>query len=201
MIELGRVLLRLNADLRKLKVDWAIVGGFAVSIRAQPRTTLDIDVAISAASDSDAETLIRNMTQLEYSVDRILEQDAVGRLAGVRLMPPVEVNSHAPIDVLFASSGIEVDIVGQAEWMETIKGVKLPVARAGHLIALKILAENSRRPQDRIDAMELLAVSSPSEIELARVSLDRIERRGYHRNKDLQSDFRILLRDFETRKR
>ncbi len=201
MIQLGRILLQLNADLRKLKADWAIIGGFAVSILTEPRTTLDVDVAISAASDRDAETLIRNLTHLGYSVDRILEQDAVGRLAGVRLMPPPEVNSHAPIDVLFASSGIEGEIAGQAEWITAIEGVRLPVARVGHLIALKILAQSPSRPQDRIDAIALLAVASPAEIELARVSLDRIERRGYHRKKDLLSDFRILLRDSETRER
>ena len=201
MIQLGRILLQLNADLRKLKADWAIFGGFAVSMRTQPRTTLDVDVAISADSDRDAETLIRSLTHLGYGVDRILEQDVVGRLAGVRLLPPAEVKSHAPIDVLFATSGIEDEIAGQAEWMDAIEGVRLPVARVGHLIALKILAQKPSRPQDRIDVTELLAIASPAEIELVRGSLDRIERRGYHRGKDLQSEFRLLLRDFETGKR
>jgi hypothetical protein len=48
-------LIRLDTDLRELGARWALVGGLAVSARAEPRTTRDIDVAIVVGSDSEAE--------------------------------------------------------------------------------------------------------------------------------------------------
>ncbi len=198
MTQLERVLLRLHTDLRQLGVGWAVVGGFAVSIRSRPRTTFDIDMVVSVATDRDAESLIHSLGQRGYVLERVLEQEATDRLAGARLMPPPEVGSSAPVDLLFASSGIEDEVVGQAEHLEALRGVFLPVARVGHLIALKVLAEQSNRPHDRSDALALLAVASSAERELARASLELIERRGFHRGKDLQRKLRELVQQVEA---
>ena len=46
---LADALIRLDADLRAIRARWALVGGLAVSARAEPRTTRDIDVAIALA--------------------------------------------------------------------------------------------------------------------------------------------------------
>ena len=108
MTQLERVLLQLRADLLQLGVGWAVVGGFAVSIRSRPRTTFDIDLVVSVATDRDAESLIHSLRERGYVLERILEQEATGRMAGARLMPPPEVGSSAPVDLLFASSGIEI---------------------------------------------------------------------------------------------
>jgi hypothetical protein len=191
--QLERVLLRLDTDLRQLRVAWAVVGGFAVSIRARPRTTFDVDVAIAVATDREAEAIVRGLTRLGYVLERSLEHEPTGRLAGVRLVPPSELGASASVDLLFASSGIEDEVVGAAERLEAIRGAVLPVARVGHLIALKVLADQPDRPQDRADALALLAVASPDERQLARAALDRIERRGYHRGKDLMQELCNLL--------
>jgi len=39
------------SDLDALGVRWAIVGGLAVSARAEPRTTRDVDVAVAVTCD------------------------------------------------------------------------------------------------------------------------------------------------------
>lgn len=56
------------------------------------------------------------------------------------------------LDVLFASSGIESEVVGSAELLEVLPGLTVPVARIGHLIALKVLSRDDRdRHQDIAD--------------------------------------------------
>jgi len=43
------------------------------------------------------------------------------------------------VDLLFASSGIEPEITAAAEVLTVARGLRMPVARTGHLIALKLL--------------------------------------------------------------
>lgn len=43
------------------------------------------------------------------------------------------------MDLLFASSGIEHEIVAAADPLEVLPDLTVPVARTGHLIALKPL--------------------------------------------------------------
>lgn len=45
------------ADLDALKVRWALIGGLAISVRSVPRFTKDLDFAIAAANDSEADRL------------------------------------------------------------------------------------------------------------------------------------------------
>jgi hypothetical protein len=53
------------------------------------------------------------------------------------------------LDLLFASSGIEPEIVMASEVLEILPGLELPVARTSHLIALKVLSRDDvRRPTD-----------------------------------------------------
>lgn len=202
MTQLERVILRLDTDMKSLGVHWALVGGIAVSLRARPRTTFDVDVAVSVSGDGEAEAIVLQLTRLGWVIDRTLEQEATGRMAGVRLVPPTSLATSATVDLLFASSGIEDEVVGMAERLEAVRGMgTLPVARTGHLIALKVLAESPEREHDRDDAQELLLVASADERELARSALDRIERRGYHRDKDLQAALADLISLAERRAR
>jgi hypothetical protein len=65
---------RLALDLRRIGLRFALVGGLAVSARAEPRLTRDADVAVSVADDKHAETVVRKMLQLGYVPDVVLEQ-------------------------------------------------------------------------------------------------------------------------------
>jgi len=176
---LARVLGRLYQDLSALGAEWAVIGGLALNARSRPRTTFDIDLAVAVGSDAQAEALILGLRSKGYREQFHLEQEAMGRLATVRLEPPQEVGV-VPIDLLFASSGIEPEIVRAAEMLEVLPGLTLPIARAGHLLALKILAG---RPQDLVDARTLLAVASAEELNLAHDALEQIQGRGFHRGR------------------
>jgi hypothetical protein len=76
--------------------------------------------------------------------------------------------------------------------MEVLPGVFLPVATLSHLLALKVLAG---RPKDQVDARSLIRFARQGDLERAREALRLIDRRGFHRGKDLLSDLQALLRD------
>jgi predicted nucleotidyltransferase len=192
---------RLEAGLRKLAAEldrggtgWALVGGLAVSIRSEPRFTRDIDVAVAVSDDQEAAAIVRRFGERGYLLHSLVEQDAVGRLATARLTAPGQQREGIVVDLLFASSGIEGEVVAAAERLIVLADVQAPVARVGHLIALKLLSADDRRPLDRADALALTRVCGVEEIELARTALALIEHRGFNRGRDLQAALAQLLR-------
>ena len=65
------------------------------------------------------------------------------------------------MDLLFASSGIEPEIVAAADWVESVLGLRVRVARRGHLLALKLLSRSPERPQDQWDLVALRETAGP----------------------------------------
>jgi hypothetical protein len=153
-------------DLNELGQRWALVGGLAVSARAEPRTTRDIDLVVAVSEDSRAEKLVRDLRARGYTLAEHLEQEATGRLATVRLVAPGEEEGGVLVDLLFASSGVEPEIVAQAEILELVPGIAL------------------------------LREASPEDLEQARTTLQLIRERGFHRDKqDLVEQFDQILSD------
>ena len=178
---------RIVSDLRGLDRRFALVGGLAVSARTEPRLTRDADVAVLVADDRDAEALVRDLQARGWRIVAAIEQNVAGRLATVRLALAEDVGG-AVVDLLFASSGIEPEVVAAADWIEVLPGLTVPVARLGHLIALKVLARDDRtRPQDRVDLAALFARADAADLGQARESLALVTRRGFQRGRDLQA--------------
>lgn len=197
---LESTLRRAARDLNDLGRRWALVGGLAVSARAQPRFTRDIDVVVLVASDPDAERLVHDLQARRYRVQAIVEQEAAARLATARLIPSEEDEAGIVIDALFASSGIEAEIVSAAETLGVLPDLHIPVATVGHLIALKVLARDDRtRPMDHVDLVSLIGAATPSDIDQARTAVALIERRGFQRAKDLSAELEHLLRQSGSR--
>jgi len=183
---------RLEAALRGIASEldrrgraFAVVGGLAVSVRAEPRFTRDVDLALAVANDADAEALVRNLVASGYRVIASLEQEAVGRLATVRLQSPSEGPAGVVVDMLFASSGVEPEIVRASEVLEALPGLPVPVARVGDLLALKVLSNGPERPQDQIDIVALLRLADEVEMGRARQTAALIVERGFGRGRDL----------------
>jgi len=165
-----------------------------VSARTEPRFTRDADIAVAVASDSEAEDLVRGLRARGYFIEALVEQAAVGRLATVRLIRSREPASPV-VDLLFASSGIEGEIVAEADMIELLPGLHIRVASAAHLIALKVLAgDDVTRPQDLGDLRALLRGASAVDISRARAALTLIAQRGYHRGRDLDAQLAEVLR-------
>ncbi len=173
---------------------WALVGGLAVSAHVEPRFTRDIDLAVATTDDQDAEGLVHGLVTSGYRVRATLEQEAASRLATVRLEAPSEEPNAIVVDLLFASSGVEPEVVQEAEVLEVLPGLRVPVAAIGHLLALKVLSVSPTRPQDLIDILSLLREARPADIDLARKTAALIVTRGFGRDRDLVADLEQHLR-------
>lgn len=172
---------------------WALVGGLAVSVRVEPRFTRDIDLAVAVPDDAAAERLVANLTAAGFALQLTLEQQALGRLAAVRLLPPGEPEQGIVVDLLFSSSGIEPQICRDAERVEVVPGLTVPIARSGHLIAMKLLALSPERPQDAADLRGLFKRLTPDERARAETAVRDIERVGAHRGRRLSDGLRSWL--------
>jgi predicted nucleotidyltransferase len=165
-----------------------LIGGLAVSVRTDPRFTRDVDLAVAVADDASAEDLARCLVSDGLRLDAIVEQEAVGRLAMVRLSD----KTGTSIDILVASSGIEMEIVQDSETLQVLPDLTLPVARVGHLIALKLLSISPRRETDAADLRALAAIADESEWARAERAVMMIDDRGYGRGRNLVADLSEL---------
>lgn len=193
MSALGDVLRDVLAQLARAGVRPALVGGLAVGARGHPRFTRDVDLAIAVAADGEAERLVHALRLAGYEPGAVLDHEVTGRLSTVRLQP--QGRRGTVVDLLFASSGIEDEIVAAATH-ETVLGSQVPLATRGHLIATKVLSrDDRRRPQDAVDLRALLRSAVAEDIELARAALTTIAARGYARGKDLQAELDRAIAD------
>jgi Nucleotidyl transferase AbiEii toxin, Type IV TA system len=175
------------AGLGAASASYALVGGLAVFTRTEPRFTRDVDLAVAVDGDRQAQEVASGLLGRGWRVLAQVEQDAVGGLATLRLVPGDD-PSGVIVDLLFASSGIEPEIVAAAESLEVFEGAVVPVATVAHLIALKVLSADERtRPKDRADALALLEVLEEGGEVQVRAALDLIGARGFHRGRDLQA--------------
>lgn len=177
------------ASLRKRQRRFALVGGLAVSIRAEVRFTRDVDLAVAVVDDKDAEALVRELGADGFTVAATVEHDVKKRLSTVRL-----VVRGVKVDLLFASCGIEPEIVSQASLVTVLSAGEIPVASAEDLLAMKILSMTDRRLQDRIDAEKLVRVGGALRLDDVRARLDLIKQRGFDRNQDLLAKLDLILR-------
>ncbi len=193
-VSLGEALARICNELSAGRVPFALVGGLAVSARAEPRLTRDVDLAIAVTDDDATERHISMLASRGYAVAATVEQTKTGRLATVRLAAPGA--TALVVDLLFASCGIEAEIVAAAEPLEILPGLVIPVARAGHLIAMKLLARDDReRPQDLDDIRALLDVATSADRRLVTTAIGLITKRGFARGRDLAAAWRAIRVD------
>lgn len=172
-------------SLERRERRWSLIGGLAISALTEPRFTRDIDLAVVVESDRDAESLIRSLRSEGFELLALIEQEAVDRLATVRLRAPDVEADGIVVDLLFASSGIEPEIVAAARPTEIFPGVAVPLPTIGHLIALKLLSESDRRLKDRQDLVALIEAADAEELIRAREAVALISARGFDRGRDL----------------
>jgi hypothetical protein len=175
--------------LTRLGRRFAVVGGLAVSVRGEVRFTRDVDLAVLVEDDRDAEQLVFQLRDAGYAPIATVEHTRTGRLATARLASPTGI----VVDLLFASSGIEPEIVDRATPIELALAGALPVAAAEELVAMKVLSMSESRLQDRLDAQRLL---QHAEVDLDRVRLNLrlIAERRCDRDQDLEAKLELVLR-------
>lgn len=123
------------------------------------------------------------MLEHGYLLDAVVEQHIAGRLATARLRH--RDHTAVVVDLLFASCGIEPEME-MAENLEVLPGLVVPVATAGHLITMKLLARDDRtRPADADDLRTLAAVANQDDWEVAGRAAQLVTERGYQRDRNL----------------
>lgn len=179
---------RVLSALRQENVKGCLVGGLAVSTRCDPRFTMDVDIAVVVDSDAQAEALVHSLSVYGLRMTGLVEQEAQGRLAMARLVT----DDGTSVDLLIASSGIEEEVVASAEILEVVRGILLPVARTGHLIALKVLSVAPGRETDAADLRSLAGIATEEDWNLAVEAVSQIQERGYARGRQLDEQLHAL---------
>lgn len=167
---------------------FAVVGGLAVSLRAEIRFTRDVDLAVQVSDDRDAEQLIFSLQARGFRPVATVEHDVQKRLSTIRMLAPNDVK----VDLLFASSGIESEVVSRATPMTLPNVGEVLVASAEELLSMKVLSMTERRLQDKLDAINLLAFNV-IDLERVRSNLALIRARGFGRDEDLDEKLSSVL--------
>lgn len=192
MSGLEEALRTLIGDLEEESLSFCLVGGLAVSIHAEPRLTRDVDVVVSVRGDDEAEDVVRRISARGYVIGAVLQHETQSRLSAVRMTHPDR--PAVVLDLLFASSGIEPEIVERAQQIEALPGLTVLVAAVGDLIALKLLARDDRsRPADLDDLRSLTAIATPEDVATAEGAVGLIHERGFDRGRDLPDALRRLI--------
>lgn len=168
---------------------FALVGGLAVSFRAEVRFTRDIDLAVVVKDDHDLEELVFALRSAGYFPVATVGHTERRRLATARLQAP----AGLVVDLMAASCGIEQEVVERAALVEMPGVGLLPVARSEELLAMKVLSMSERRLQDRMDARNLVLCAEGLDLGSVEESLNRIIARGYHREQDLHAKLASIL--------
>jgi uncharacterized nucleotidyltransferase DUF6036 len=148
----------LLSALNDEKVKYLVVGGYAVSVHAQPRATKDLDILVQP-DEANAAALFRALAKFGAPLEGLKPDDFTERGSFFRMgTPPVMV------DILPEIAGVEFDRAWRRRVMETIDaetGLKAPFISVADLIAAK---EAAGRAQDLADAEALRTASNRAAI-------------------------------------
>jgi len=190
--ELGAAIKKVVLWLNQSGIKYALVGGLAVSFRTIERATKDVDFALATQNDNDAETLIRAFQVIGFQPTTLLEHKTHKVISAGRLLS--EEFPGIYLDLLFAASGIESEVVNSADLVEILPNLEVKVASLSSLIAMKVLSStNKHRRQDLLDLDNLIKDASEDEITEAGKLIQLIEDRGYNHNQDLSKLYLKML--------
>lgn len=126
----------------------ALIGGLAVSLRGQPRMTVDVDLVIAADVD-DALRLVRDLSATPFMplFDGVEEV-----VSSAFILPLRHRTTGIRVDLAIGMSGFEREAIGRATPI-TVGAGSVPVVCVEDLLVMKALAG---RPQDEADTRGLV---------------------------------------------
>jgi predicted nucleotidyltransferase len=136
-------MIRLPSDFKEFlqllnseKVEYLLVGGYAVGYYGYPRATGDMDVWI-AVNPVNADALVRVCRQFGFSAEAVSKQSFLAENKVIRMgIPPVRIDLVTRVDgiefaqcfnrrILTQLDGVEVNLIG----LEDLKANKRAVGR------------------------------------------------------------------------
>jgi nucleotidyltransferase AbiEii toxin of type IV toxin-antitoxin system len=194
-MKLADSLKEIAQHLQAIGAPFAVVGGLAASARGEARFTRDIDLAVSVDDDPGAEQVLFELGQRGYRVITTVEHDAVGRLATARSLDP-----HGVVcDLIFATSGIEREVVSSAQSIEIFPEFAVPTATVEALLAMKVLSAVATRPRDWGDIQAMVRENPGFDQALVLRLLGKIEARGYARQQALVNKWHALNQQLDLK--
>ena len=143
----------LNSDFRDIlsafceeKVEFMLVGAYAVAAHGLPRATGDIDLWIRSSSEN-ADRVWAALIRFGASLSDLSKQDFVSPDTVVQLGV-----TPRRIDILTGITGVDYETAERAKVVVEIEGIKVPVISLSHLIQNKTAVG---RPQDAADVARL----------------------------------------------
>lgn len=133
-------LISLCRELNKCGVEYMLIGGFAVILHGNIRTTKDIDLLVNSSKDN-IKKLKKVLSMLPDSAARELNEGDVARYEIVRVADEIV------IDLMAKACGIDFAAAKKDIELIEIDDVKIPVASKELLIRMK----NTFRYSDKLD--------------------------------------------------
>jgi predicted nucleotidyltransferase len=143
MSALGDTLRALANVLDGRGLRWFVFGAQAVSARAAPRATQDVDVTVEVPStELDALVAALEKAGLDHRYP-----DIADRLLATGAVLPLVHTSGMEVDLVVAGSGLESLALGRADRI-AVDGVEVPVAHPTDLVVMKVLSARGKDLED-----------------------------------------------------
>ncbi|HSZ85486.1 MAG TPA: hypothetical protein VK787_05615 [Puia sp.] len=130
----------------KYKLEYLVIGGFAVSIHGYPRTTKDLDICINKTKENANKILVIlkdfGFGTLNFKIEDFLKDDMIAQLG----YPPVR------IDILNDLNGIDFNFAYSNKRVVNMNGVPTNFIGYNELLVNK---ERAGREQDLLDIKKL----------------------------------------------
>jgi predicted nucleotidyltransferase len=146
--------------LRDQGIEFAFVGGLALSAWGVPRATFDLDLAVALPADRQRD-LLSALRILGWSVDEVFERGWRDEMAGIPLIHVRIPADHALIrvDLLIADTPFLQSVLARRIELDLGQG-KVPICSAADLVLFKLIAW---RRKDRVDLDNILWVQGVPE--------------------------------------
>lgn len=153
MTDLDRALREVVAELDRMSVPYAVMGGLAVRVYGIPRATYDVDFTVSIPRQRLKE-LFQRVESLGFTVPEIYESGWVDEIAGMPLVKfRLYLQQHGiDIDVFLAESPFQEELISRRVAAD-VEGTRFWLVSPEDLILLKLIAS---RPRDLADIGDVL---------------------------------------------
>jgi hypothetical protein len=156
----GEVLAALSGAFQALGARFYLFGAQAALLYGSARLTADVDVTVELLDENPA-ALVSALSSAGFQM-RVESTDFVQR---TRVLPVVHTSTGIAADIVLAGPGLEELFLERAE-VHDVGGVRIPVACAEDIVAMKLLAGDQRtsRTSWQFSLPAPLSMSSRSEV-------------------------------------
>lgn len=139
--------LEVHQLLNDMNLPYAIIGGAAVQVWAEPRFTQDLDLTVLAPIEFFSETIEQLLSRLEPRIDNARD---FAQRSRVLLL---QTSTGYPVDISFGLPGYEEEVISRSVEVELTPGKGVRFCSPEDLIIHKSIAG---RVQDMIDIQNVI---------------------------------------------